>query len=189
MGKLSASMARWFRGPAAGARQQRASTRDDGVATAGARAGPESPRAQEEARPRDGPPAGAVAAAARDDFGPASPAAAQHAEHAEQAHDCCAICLRSLEPGEPASVVFRKCRHLFHSECIGPWLKLAGTCPCCRDVVTEEQKAPAAESPAAQRAASSSSALSNTITAPSLRVESLRVDEIRAPSIRSEEIP
>ena len=114
MGKLSASMARWFRGPAAGARQQRASTRDDGVATAGPRAGPESPRAQEEARPRDGSPAGAVAAAARDDSGPASPAAAgaaaQHAEHAEQAHDCCAICLRSLEPGEPASVVFRKCR-------------------------------------------------------------------------------
>lgn len=41
----------------------------------------------------------------------------------------CSICMESKENAE---VVATKCGHLFHRECVIPWLQQSGTCPSCR---------------------------------------------------------
>ncbi|KAG6497466.1 RING-H2 finger protein ATL70-like [Zingiber officinale] len=44
---------------------------------------------------------------------------------------CCAICLAEYE----AADVLRRlpaCGHLFHVECVDPWLRSHGSCPFCR---------------------------------------------------------
>mmetsp|Transcript_38195 Transcript_38195/g.79803 ORF Transcript_38195/g.79803 Transcript_38195/m.79803 type:complete len:200 (-) Transcript_38195:90-689(-) len=42
----------------------------------------------------------------------------------------CAICLGTWEPDDAIKVT--PCKHAFHEECIGSWLKTARTCALCR---------------------------------------------------------
>lgn len=39
----------------------------------------------------------------------------------------CAVCKDQFEPQE--IVIELPCEHIFHDDCIKPWLKLNGTCP------------------------------------------------------------
>lgn len=48
----------------------------------------------------------------------------------------CAICLEDFEPKE--MVVITPCNHMFHEECIIPWLQSQGQCPVCRFVICEK---------------------------------------------------
>jgi hypothetical protein len=45
------------------------------------------------------------------------------------APDCC-CCTEAFCVTKP--IVVTPCRHYYHKECIGDWLKLARTCPLCR---------------------------------------------------------
>ena len=42
----------------------------------------------------------------------------------------CTICKVNVHPGD--EVVVLPCKHWFHRGCIGPWLRISDTCPCCR---------------------------------------------------------
>jgi E3 ubiquitin-protein ligase RNF115/126 len=42
----------------------------------------------------------------------------------------CTVCLNRFRCGENAVKV--KCGHLFHEECLGPWIEQHDTCPMCR---------------------------------------------------------
>jgi hypothetical protein len=42
----------------------------------------------------------------------------------------CAVCLAEMEDGE--AVMRLPCLHLFHQDCIGPWVRRAGNCPVCK---------------------------------------------------------
>jgi hypothetical protein len=57
----------------------------------------------------------------------------QYTEHIEQpllGHEC-SICLESISCG----VKIRTCQHVFHRECLQPWLTKEFTCPLCRNYV------------------------------------------------------
>jgi hypothetical protein len=43
----------------------------------------------------------------------------------------CAICLEALRDGEACSEV-PGCRHVFHGDCVGAWVRSKGSCPLCR---------------------------------------------------------
>ena len=43
----------------------------------------------------------------------------------------CVICLEDFKNGQSCQV-FPSCNHVFHSNCIGYWLKKSPTCPICR---------------------------------------------------------
>ncbi|KAJ0255519.1 RING/U-box superfamily protein [Hirschfeldia incana] len=45
----------------------------------------------------------------------------------------CTVCLEDFEPKE--TVMITPCKHMFHEECIVPWLKSKGQCPLCRFVI------------------------------------------------------
>ncbi|KAL0724687.1 hypothetical protein Bca4012_039286 [Brassica carinata] len=45
----------------------------------------------------------------------------------------CTVCLEDFEPKE--TVMLTPCKHMFHEECIVPWLKSKGQCPLCRFVI------------------------------------------------------
>ncbi|CAN7085434.1 unnamed protein product, partial [Brassica oleracea var. botrytis] len=45
----------------------------------------------------------------------------------------CTVCLEDFEPKE--TVMVTPCKHMFHEECIVPWLKSKGQCPLCRFVI------------------------------------------------------
>ncbi|RDX60090.1 E3 ubiquitin-protein ligase RNF133, partial [Mucuna pruriens] len=47
----------------------------------------------------------------------------------------CAICLEDFEPNE--EVMLTPCNHMFHEDCIVPWLTSKGQCPVCRFVICE----------------------------------------------------
>ncbi|KAL4504422.1 hypothetical protein ABPG72_009868 [Tetrahymena utriculariae] len=42
----------------------------------------------------------------------------------------CSICFIKLEQGDIVNQL--PCKHIFHSKCIKPWLKLSPCCPNCR---------------------------------------------------------
>ena len=42
----------------------------------------------------------------------------------------CPICLTELEDGEEIKTL--PCKHLFHPDCIDPWLHKNSTCPICK---------------------------------------------------------
>ena len=46
----------------------------------------------------------------------------------------CSVCMEDFKCRE----LVRKlpCQHLYHTECIVPWLKMHATCPICRKILT-----------------------------------------------------
>ncbi|KAJ7562326.1 hypothetical protein O6H91_03G064400 [Diphasiastrum complanatum] len=64
--------------------------------------------------------------------------------HVEKETAVCAICKELVAIGEPAKQL--PCMHLYHPDCIFPWLKCRNSCPVCRfelptdDAGYEEQK-------------------------------------------------
>jgi len=51
----------------------------------------------------------------------------------------CSICLDNFKDGDELSWARNlKCRHVFHSECLIPWLMTHDECPYCRTVLLEE---------------------------------------------------
>ncbi|KAK9285552.1 hypothetical protein L1049_024747 [Liquidambar formosana] len=50
----------------------------------------------------------------------------------------CAICLEDFEPNE--EVMVTPCNHMFHRDCIVPWVKSHGQCPVCRFVLYERRR-------------------------------------------------
>jgi hypothetical protein len=57
----------------------------------------------------------------------------------------CPICLEAFVHGAACGEV-PACRHLFHQECIAPWMKCSSTCPVCRaDIVPGSAPLSAAE--------------------------------------------
>ena len=51
--------------------------------------------------------------------------------------DNCNICLNENTSPENLEnkLIFVKCGHSFHKECISEWLKYKNTCPCCREIL------------------------------------------------------
>ncbi|RCH80946.1 hypothetical protein CU097_003914, partial [Rhizopus azygosporus] len=50
----------------------------------------------------------------------------------------CAVCKDAFEATE--QVIQLPCEHIFHDDCIKPWLKLNSTCPVCRHSVLPDQQ-------------------------------------------------
>ncbi|KAL2116558.1 hypothetical protein VTJ04DRAFT_8726 [Mycothermus thermophilus] len=50
----------------------------------------------------------------------------------------CVVCVEDMAAGERAAVL--PCEHLFHGDCVRPWLELHGTCPVCRRSVEVEEE-------------------------------------------------
>ncbi|XP_010229606.1 putative RING-H2 finger protein ATL71 [Brachypodium distachyon] len=44
---------------------------------------------------------------------------------------CCSVCLDNYDEGDVLQVL-PDCGHLFHRECVDPWLRRHPTCPVCR---------------------------------------------------------
>uniref|UniRef100_A0A1J3H218 RING-type E3 ubiquitin transferase n=1 Tax=Noccaea caerulescens TaxID=107243 RepID=A0A1J3H218_NOCCA len=51
----------------------------------------------------------------------------------EEEEKRCSVCLEDFEPKE--TVMLTPCKHMFHQECIVPWLKSKGQCPLCRSLI------------------------------------------------------
>ena len=50
----------------------------------------------------------------------------------------CAICTEHFEKDEKVSGL--ECDHIFHSECLIPWLEIQNTCPNCRYMLPKEKE-------------------------------------------------
>lgn len=60
------------------------------------------------------------------------------------AGESCTVCLTSFEEN-PSLVCRLPCNHLFHEECLLPWLQMNVTCPLCRHRLTDRQQLAAFE--------------------------------------------
>ncbi|KAM0944071.1 putative transcription factor C2H2 family [Dioscorea sansibarensis] len=56
--------------------------------------------------------------------------------------DVCAVCLDEVEMRSSAQRIYKKkeimklpCSHIYHSDCLLPWLANNSHCPCCRTIV------------------------------------------------------
>ena len=49
----------------------------------------------------------------------------------------CPVCIIDFEIGHKG--MFLPCGHIFHPDCIKPWLKDHNTCPVCRKELPEQQ--------------------------------------------------
>jgi hypothetical protein len=79
---------------------------------------------------------------------PISPSGSEASEMYESS-TCCPICIEEFEAGEILRVLPR-CKHLFHTECILPWLtKRQGCCPQCRTPVLPDEYQQRSRSPRA----------------------------------------
>ena len=68
------------------------------------------------------------------------------AEHLEKHVDAeCIICKDGFKLNDP--IIHLPCKHIFHPDCLIPWLKLNGTCPTCRFSLVVGKPAPEAETP------------------------------------------
>lgn len=55
----------------------------------------------------------------------------------------CAVCKDDFEMSQ--ETIELPCKHVFHDECILPWIKQSGTCPVCRfELVPQPKHAPGA---------------------------------------------
>ena len=54
----------------------------------------------------------------------------------------CSVCMEDFKARE--SVRRLPCTHLYHADCIVPWLQMHATCPICRKTISSEAAAPAA---------------------------------------------
>lgn len=52
----------------------------------------------------------------------------------------CAVCLEDFEPKE--EVMLTPCKHVFHEDCVVPWVTGKGQCPVCRFVICEVREDP-----------------------------------------------
>ena len=50
----------------------------------------------------------------------------------------CAICKSEFEKDENINIL--KCKHIYHTECIGEWVKYKSECPVCRENIQTYEK-------------------------------------------------
>lgn len=62
-----------------------------------------------------------------------------HDRNPSEMHSTCSICIDDFEAGEKVRMLPR-CRHIFHTDCILPWLtERQGCCPLCKTEVIEPE--------------------------------------------------
>ncbi|XP_047314931.1 E3 ubiquitin-protein ligase RNF38-like [Impatiens glandulifera] len=58
-------------------------------------------------------------------------------EEEDDGKSSCVVCLEDFKPYE--NVMTTPCSHMFHEDCILPWMKSNGKCPVCRAVIYEKR--------------------------------------------------
>lgn len=65
----------------------------------------------------------------------------------------CSVCMEDFRVKEPVRKL--PCSHLYHTDCIVPWLQMHGTCPICRKTISVNSPAePTAGSPGSSSSSS-----------------------------------
>lgn len=59
----------------------------------------------------------------------------RHNSNGDEEGKRCAVCLEDFQPKE--EVMTTPCNHMFHEQCIVPWVKSHGQCPVCRFTLFE----------------------------------------------------
>lgn len=63
---------------------------------------------------------------------------ALESEEKEEDERRCTICLEEFEP--KIEVMVTPCNHMFHEDCILPWLERQGQCPICRSEICKRRR-------------------------------------------------